>query len=214
MGLFQKKFTNTSSTAPLYTIGGQSTILIVALGNPGKDYEATRHNAGFICADSFVKAHDELSDWVTKKDMSCQISTGTMGPTRVLIIKPTTFMNESGRAVQAVQSFYKVGNAQTVVIHDELDIDFGQIRTRMGGGAAGHNGIKSMISHCGDDFGRIRIGINNEHKPGLDSSDFVLKAFSSDEKKHLPAMTREVEGIVVEIIYSGKVHPETRNFIV
>lgn len=214
MGLFQKKFTNTSSTAPLYTIGGQSTILIVALGNPGKEYESTRHNAGFMSADALVKMHGELSDWVTKKDLSCLLSSGTMGATRVIIIKPTTFMNESGQAVQAVQSFYKIANAQTIVVHDELDIVYGQIRTRMGGGAAGHNGIKSIISHCGEDFGRIRIGINNEHKPELDTSDFVLKPFSNDEKKHLSAMAREVEGITMEIIYSGKVHPETRNFIV
>ena len=214
MGLFQKKFTNTSSTAPLYTIGGQSTMLVVALGNPGKEYATTRHNAGFICADAFVKAHDELSDWVTKKDLSCQISSGTMGPTRVIIVKPTTFMNESGRAVRAVQSFFKVGNAQTAVIHDELDLDFGQLRTRMGGGAAGHNGIKSIISHCGDDFGRIRIGINNEHKPESDTSDFVLKPFSREEAKQLPAMTREVEGLIVEILYSGKIQPETRSFII
>lgn len=214
MGLFQKKFTNTSSTAPLYTIGGQSTMLIVALGNPGKEYETTRHNAGFICADAFVKAHDELSDWVTKKDLSCQLSNGTMGSTRVIIIKPSTFMNESGRAVRTVQAFYKVANTQTVVIHDELDIEFGQLRTRMGGGAAGHNGIKSIISHCGDDFGRVRIGINNQHKPKSGTSDFVLKPFSNEEREQLPAMTREVEGLIVEIIYSGKVQPETRSFIV
>ena len=84
----------------------------------------------------------------------------------------------------------------------------------MGGGAAGHNGIKSIISHCGNDFGRIRIGINNEHKPKSDTSDFVLKPFSSEEAKQLPAMKREVEGLIVEILYSGKIQPETRSFII
>lgn len=214
MALFQKKTTNTSSTAPLYTIGGQSTMLIVGLGNPGKEYIKTRHNAGFISVDAFVKAHDELSEWVIKKDLFCQISTGIMGATRVIVIKPTTFMNESGRAVQAVQSFYKIPPIQTVVLHDELDINFGQIRTRNGGGAAGHNGIKSIISHCGDDFGRIRIGINNQHKPTHDTSDFVLKPFNDTEQSHIAALTREIESILIEIIYRGNVQPETRSFII
>jgi peptidyl-tRNA hydrolase, PTH1 family len=213
MGLFQKKYTDTSSHAPLYTIGGQSTLLIVGLGNPGKEYDNTRHNAGCIAVNAFVEAHDELGGWVTKKDLSCQITNGTFGPMRVIIIKPTTFMNESGRAVQAVQAFYKVAPNKTVVVHDELDIVFGQIRTRMGGGAAGHNGIKSIISHTGDDFGRVRIGINNAHKPLAETSDFVLKSFNNEELAQLSALTREVETILVETIYRGNIIAETRNFI-
>ena len=214
MGLFQKEFTNTSSTAPLYTIGGQSTILIVGLGNPGKEYDDTRHNIGFACVNAFVKAHDELGSWITKKDLSCTVASGTFGPMRVIIIKPTTFMNESGRAVQAVQSFYKIPSIQTMVVHDELDIEFGQIRTRMGGGAAGHNGIKSIIDSCSEDFGRVRVGINNEHKLHADSKDFVLKTFGSEEQQHMPALTREVESILVETIYRGNLLAETRSFIV
>lgn len=214
MALFQKKFTNTSSTAPLYTIGGQSTLLIVGLGNPGKEYEYTRHNAGFICVDAFVQAHNEFGEWVNKKDLSCLLTSGVFGPTRVIVIKPTSFMNESGRAVQAVQAFYKIASTQTIVVHDELDIDFGQIRTRMGGGSAGHNGIKSIATHTGEDFGRIRIGINNEHKATQDSSDFVLKSFNAEEKSQLSALTREAESMMIEIIYRGNVLPETRSFIV
>ena len=123
-------------------------------------------------------------------------------------------MNESGRAVQAIQSFYKIAPAQTIVVHDELDIEFGQIRKRTGGGAAGHNGIKSIIDNCTDDFGRVRIGINNEHKMHADAKDFVLKPFSSDEQDHLSALTREAESILVETIYRGTILAETRTFIV
>lgn len=214
MGLFQRKITNTSSHAPLYTIGGQSTILIVGLGNPGEEYKKTRHNVGFMCVDAFVNAHDELDNWVKKKDLWCEIAIGTLGPVRVIVIKPTTYMNESGRAVQAVASFYKVAPSQTVVIHDELDIDFGQIRTRIGGGSAGNNGIKSITSHISEEYGRVRVGILNEHKPFTDSSDFVLKPFSKEEQSYLPSLTRETESILVETIYRGQLIPETRNFII
>jgi peptidyl-tRNA hydrolase, PTH1 family len=214
MGLFQKKLTNTSTAAPLYTLGGQSLLLIVGLGNPGEKYAPTRHNVGYMAVDSFVSAHDEINNWIHKKDLQCDIAIGTLGPSKLLIIKPTTFMNESGRAVHAVQMFYKVHSKQTIVIHDELDIDFGQIRTRIGGGAAGHNGIKSIINHCGDEFGRVRVGINNEHKPLNDTSDFVLKPFSKEEQGNISAMNREIESILVECIYRGNLEAETRNYII
>jgi len=103
MGLFQKKIHSDVKHAPLYTIGGQQTLLIVGLGNPGDSYAGTRHNAGFDCLNAFVAGHDEFGKWVTKKDLSCDIVSGIFGGTRVIVIKPTTFMNDSGRAVQAVQ---------------------------------------------------------------------------------------------------------------
>lgn len=214
MGLFSKKPIQSSSTAPLYTIGGQSTILVVALGNPGKEYDGTRHNIGFDCADFFVQNNQDLGNWVVKKDLHCHLTSSTMGSTRVIVIKPSTFMNDSGRAVQAAQHFYKVGNAQTIVIHDELDIPFGQIRTRQGGGAAGHNGLKSIISHCGEDFGRLRIGINSEHRTKTEEKDFVLKTFSKAEQEKLPALKTEVNSILTEYIFGGRLNAETRSFLI
>lgn len=213
MGLFSKKPIQSSSTAPLYTIGGQKTVLLVGLGNPGKGYDGTRHNIGFACVDSFVALNTEFGGWVTKKDLKCQLASAVMASTRVICIKPTTFMNLSGEAVQAVQSFYKIGAKQIAVLHDELDIEFGQIRVRMGGGSAGHNGLKSVIQHTGADFGRVRIGINNDQRTKNDEKDFVLKPFNKTEQEQLKNLDREIVGILTEFVVSGAFFPETRNFL-
>lgn len=122
-----------------------------------------------------------------------------VGQTRVILIKPTTFMNESGRAVQKVQQFYKIPNADTLVVFDELDVEFGTIRTRIGGGSAGHNGIKSLIQHLGEDFGRIRVGIGPKKPAQIDSADFVLQDFSKKEQELVPKILREVSTIIDEV---------------
>ena len=214
MGLFAKKPVETSAHAPLYTLSNQFTVLFVGLGNVGKEYDSTRHNIGFAVLDAFIESHGEFDKWVQKKDLKCLMTTGTLGSTRVIAIKPTTFMTERGQAVTAVQQFYKIANDKTIVVHDELDIDFGQIRTRIGGGSAGNNGIKSIISHCGEDFGRVRIGILNEHRGNQEASDFVLKPFSKEEKGHLPALLREADSMLTEALYGTSLSTETRSFIV
>lgn len=214
MGLFSKKPTQTSSHAPLYTIGGQKTVLLVGLGNPDKEYDGTRHNVGFACIDAFVAAHSEFSPWVVKKDLKCTLTSATLGATRVLAIKPSTYMNLSGEAVQATLSFYRLDVGNVVVVHDELDIDFGQIRTRIGGGTAGHNGLKSIVQHCGEDFGRVRIGINNQNRIKNDEKDFVLKPFSKLEQEQLGNLTRETSAILTEYVFGGQLATETRSFIV
>ena len=187
--------------------------LVVGLGNPGKEYVGTRHNIGFACVDSFVALNTEFGGWVTKKDLKCQLASAVMASTRVICIKPTTFMNLSGEAVQAVQSFYKIGAKQIAVLHDELDIEFGQIRVRMGGGSAGHNGLKSVIQHIGADFGRVRIGINNDQRTKNDEKNFVLKPFNKTEQEQLKNLDREIVGILTEFVVSGAFFPETRNFL-
>ncbi len=211
MALFQKK-PQTSNSAPLYTLGLQKTILIVGLGNPGKKYDGTRHNLGFACVNAFADKH-EFPAWTVKKDLKSLVTSHNLGDTRVILAKPNTFMNNSGEAVQAVQQFYKIPNKQIVIVYDELDLPYGQIRTREGGSSAGHNGIKSLLQHVEGDIQRIRIGIKNE-VPKTDSAAFVLKKFSKDETKHLPTLLKEVESILVEYVYSGQLAPETRKFIV
>lgn len=209
MALFQKK-PQTISSAPLYTVGLNKTILIAGLGNPDKKYSETRHNLGFMCVDAFVKRHD-FPAWTEKKDMRSYITWQNFGDVRVIIIKPTTYMNQSGEALQAVMRFYKIPNRQVAVVHDELDIPFGQIRTRLGGSSAGHNGIKSILQHVEGDVNRVRIGIG---KP-IDnaSADFVLQKLTSQEQKELPGLLKEVESILVEYIYRGDLISETRTFI-
>lgn len=214
MGLFTKKPIQTSNSAPLYTLGNQKTILLVGLGNPGKEYDGTRHNIGFDCLDYFVEQQSDFNGWVVKKDLKCQLAMATLGSTRVIAIKPTTFMNESGQAIRAVQDFYKVPASQTVVVHDELDIPFGQIRSRQGGGTAGHNGLKSIIAHCGEQFGRVRIGINSEHRTKNDEANFVLKAFSKEEQGSLQPLRKEVSTLLSEYTFGGQLPTETRSFLI
>ncbi|MEJ0073813.1 MAG: aminoacyl-tRNA hydrolase [Candidatus Saccharibacteria bacterium] len=157
MALFQKR-PQVSNPVQFTTVGLNKSLLIVGLGNPGEEYADTRHNVGFMCLDDFARKND-FQAWTHKKDLKCELTQQTLGDTRVILIKPQTFMNLSGEAVQAVQHFYKLHNGQTVVVHDELDVNFGQIRMRIGGSAAGNNGIKSVSQHIGEDYGRVRIGI-------------------------------------------------------
>lgn len=204
----------TSDPVNYYTVGLNKTTLLVGLGNPGKEYTGTRHNVGWLCLDEFVAKTDELSEWVQKKDLKCLLSTGRIGDTRVIAIKPSTFMNLSGEAVQAVISFYKIDPSRMAVIHDELDIDFGQIRLRVGGTSAGHNGIKSITDHIGEDYGRIRVGIGPKKPARLKSEDFVLQKFSETEQEQLPNLTKEVLSILSEYLYGAQFPHDTRNFLV
>lgn len=210
MALLQKK-PITESITPLYTLSATKTILVIGLGNPEDEYSGTRHNIGFAAIDSFAKAND-FEPWVHKKDLKCHLAQKNLGATRVFLAKPTTYMNNSGEAAQAICNFYKLGPDQVIAIYDELDIPFGQIRTRLGGSAAGHNGVKSLIQHLGEEFNRIRIGIGPKTPEQMDSADFVLAKFSSEEQGKLTDLTRETTAILTETIYGGQLHPETRSF--
>jgi PTH1 family peptidyl-tRNA hydrolase len=211
MALFQKK-PQVSNSAPLYTVGLNKSLLIVGLGNIGKEYELTRHNIGFLCADHLVNTLD-LPDFIQKKNHSCYESSGKTGDKRIIVIKPTTYMNLSGQAVRETMNFYKITTEDVLVLHDDLDITFGEIRTKTGGGSAGHNGIKSLIKEIGQDFKRIRVGIKNPELEKLDSADFVLQKFLKEEQEKLNYMQKEVTALVTESIYDGKIENETRKFI-
>jgi PTH1 family peptidyl-tRNA hydrolase len=197
MGLFDRKKTSFDSVSPLYTVGNSNTLLVIGLGNIGDEYSNNRHNIGFMTLDQYQKSHD-FSGWVLKKDLSCELSTGQIGSTRVLLAKPTTFMNNSGEAVQKLQKFYRIYNQETVVVHDELDVEFGTIRTRTGGGSAGHNGIKSISGLLGEDYGRVRIGIGPKTHEKMDSADFVLQDFSKEQQELLPKIIREACSLIDE----------------
>lgn len=210
MSLFQKR-PDASSHLPVYSLGLTKTLMIVGLGNPGKQYDGTRHNIGFAAIDELAQRQD-FDPWIGKKDLKCQITINTIGDSRVILIKPITFMNLSGEAVQAAAHFYKIPLGQILVIHDELDIPFGQIRTRNGGSAAGHNGVKSVIQHMGEDFGRLRIGI--QAKNPIEATDYVLAKFAKAEQAELPALLKESTAILTEYIHGGALLQETRNFLI
>lgn len=202
-----------SNPVNFMTVGLNKTLLIVGLGNIGSEYARTRHNIGFECADDFVKACD-LGGWTNKKDLKCLMADGRLGESRVVVIKPTTLMNLSGEAVRAVAQFYKIPTGNIVVVHDELDVEFGQIRSRIGGGSAGHNGIKSVTNILGDEnYGRLRVGIGPKKPAQMDSADFVLQVFSKTQQKDLPALLKESTAMLTEFVYGGQLNSETRSFL-
>lgn len=213
MALFQRR-PETGHAIQYYTLGQNKTLLIVGLGNPGKEYDGTRHNIGFAALDAFAEA-SSFDPWVNKKDLKCEMATARLGDTHVIAIKPTTFMNLSGEAVQAVAHFYKIPADRIVAVYDEIDIEFGQIRLRKGGSSAGHNGVKSLIQHLGEDFGRVRIGIGPKEPEQMDGADFVLARFSREQQAQLKNLTRETTAILSEYCYGdGQLPTETRSFLV
>jgi len=197
MGLFDRKKTTFDSVAPLYTVGNSKTLLVIGLGNPGPEYVNNRHNIGFMVLDKYQTSHD-FSGWVYKKDLGCELAIGQIGSTRVILAKPTTFMNNSGDAAQRLQKFYRIYNQGMVIVHDELDVAYGTLRTRIGGGSAGHNGIKSLSTQLGEDYGRIRIGIGPKTPEQIDSADFVLQDFSTKELELLPKIINEACSLIDE----------------
>ncbi len=158
--------------------------LIVGLGNVGKEFEGTRHNSGFMAVDAYAKENG-FPAWQEKAKFKALLSEDFVAGQKVVLAKPTTLYNLSGESVRALKDFYKLSNKDIIVIHDELDLPFGTVKEKQGGGSAGSNGLKSIISHIGEDFKRIRIGIKNDLLEKMDAADFVLSKFSSTEKKQL-----------------------------
>jgi len=169
--------------------------LIVGLGNPSKKFEKTRHNAGFQAVDFLVGEKDKFN---RSKKLNAEI----LKQGENIFAKPQTFMNRSGQAVRSLVDYYKIKPENVIVIYDELDLPFGEIRIRESGSSAGHNGIKSIIEHLGtDEFYRIRIGIANEKKDKIPADKFVLKKFSRGELKELEKkILPEVEEKIDELI--------------
>ncbi|MDV9188623.1 aminoacyl-tRNA hydrolase [Streptomyces sp. SR27] len=161
--------------------------LIVGLGNPGPEYAANRHNIGFMTVD--LLAERMRGSFKRAQKAQAQVVEGRMGPPgpasrRVILAKPMSYMNLSGGPVTALRDFYKVPTANIVAIHDELDIDYGVLRLKIGGGDNGHNGLKSMTKSMGPEYHRVRCGIGRP--PGrMQVADFVLKDFSATERKDL-----------------------------
>ncbi|HET9030340.1 MAG TPA: aminoacyl-tRNA hydrolase [Candidatus Aquilonibacter sp.] len=152
--------------------------LVVGLGNPGKEYERTRHNAGFMVVDEVARRMG-VASW-KKKDSAEQAYDSTR---RVVLVKPTSFMNLSGTPVRLISSWYRTPPESVLVIVDEMDLPFGALRMRPFGGHGGHNGLRSIIATVGDRFPRLRFGVG---RPKFDTIDHVLSPFTSDESRKLP----------------------------
>jgi PTH1 family peptidyl-tRNA hydrolase len=162
--------------------------LIVGLGNPGPEYDQTRHNVGFRCVDALVQAHGITFD--QKKRSKARTADGLIAGKRVLIAKPQTFMNLSGTSVQGLAAFYQIAPKNIIVILDDLDISLGTLRIRPKGGSAGHKGLSDIIQRLGtQDFPRIRFGIGRPPSR-MDPAAYVLRRFDQDE---LPVIGSAVE---------------------
>ncbi|MGW5282530.1 aminoacyl-tRNA hydrolase [Streptomyces collinus] len=179
--------------------------LIVGLGNPGPEYAMNRHNVGFMVVDLLAERIGGKFKRAGKAQ--AQVLEGRMGPVgpagrRVVLAKPMSFMNLSGGPVNALRDFYKVPVANVVAVHDELDIDYGTLRLKLGGGDNGHNGLKSMTKAMGAEYHRVRFGIGRP--PGrMQVADFVLKDFSSAERKELDYCVDRAADAVESLVSEG-----------
>ncbi len=184
----------------LTTGGARRTKLIIGLGNIGDDYADTRHNIGFTSLDFFKDKH-ELANFKNRSQVLADVSEGSFGPHKLILAKPTTLMNLSGKAAFALMEYYKVTSQDVLVVHDELDVPFGSLRGRFGGGHAGHNGVLSVANAIGQDFYRLRLGIGSEHPQRVnDTSTFVLTAFTKAEQKKLPALMEATSKLIEDFI--------------
>lgn len=153
--------------------------IIIGLGNPGRKYEHTRHNAGFLAVDELARS---LRFDLAQEKYHALVGRGRIRDQDVLIAKPQTFMNESGRAVGAILRYTYAKSADLLVVHDDLDLPLGAVRVKAGGGHGGHNGLRSIIEHIGTpDFPRVRVGVGRPES-GRDAADYVLSPFRPDER--------------------------------
>lgn len=171
--------------------------LIVGLGNPGKQYEKTRHNLGWLVLDKLAGKNK----WQENKKGKAFYSDVEIGGEEVELMKPTTFMNNSGLAVAYIKKKHNLKFADLIVIHDDKDLEFGRVKTATDSGSAGHNGVKSLIDALGTQkFTRIRVGVKNELLEKMSTDKFVLSKFNKEELKQLDVILKEVIGIIKENI--------------
>ena len=193
--LFKKIESSSSAKNPI-------THIVVGLGNVGKEYENTRHNAGFIAVDALAEKYGARIDRVKFHAMTTEVNIGSK---RVLLMKPTTYMNNSGVAIGEAATFYKIPAENVIVLHDEISFDVGVMRIRRKGSAGGHNGLKSIIAHLATDaFPRVKIGVGKKPSPDYDLVDFVLGRFSESDLTALKAENKEIIASV-ELMLEGKI---------
>ncbi|MTI43622.1 peptidyl-tRNA hydrolase [Roseibium hamelinense] len=163
--------------------------LIVGLGNPGAKYERNRHNIGFLAVDEIHRQSSSFAPWRAR--FQGQVSEGLLGSEKVLLLKPSTFMNESGRAVGEAIRFYKLQPDDVVVIYDELDLPPAKFRMKKGGGHGGHNGLRSITAHIGENYRRLRLGIGHPGEKRL-VSNYVLGDFAKADREWLEPLLDEI----------------------
>lgn len=186
--------------------------LIIGLGNPGEKYANTRHNLGFMAVDKLASSVQGVaSSWKYQEKFKSEICSLTLTPYPLTLVKPQTYMNNSGIAVKALVDYFKVSLEDVIIVYDELDLPLGKIKVRMGGSGAGHHGIESIMNYLGDDkFIRVRLGIGNtktqlaEHKgEHINVDHFVTEEFKSDEKSKVKHMLKQAEAALDILLKKG-----------
>jgi peptidyl-tRNA hydrolase, PTH1 family len=180
--------------------------LIVGLGNPGAQHSGHRHNVGFMAAGAIARRHGFSP---ARERFHGLAAEGTLAGDKALILWPQTYMNDSGRAVQAAMQFYKAELNDLTVLYDEIDLEFGKVRVKKGGGAAGHNGIRSIDAHVGPDFWRVRIGVGH---PGVKElvKHYVLHDFDAEEKPEVETMVGAIADNFALLFERGHEHFMTK----
>ena len=174
--------------------------IVVGLGNPGKKYERTRHNAGFMAIDELVSV---IRIDLTQEKCHAVLGKGTIGAEKIVLAKPQTYMNDSGRSVAALLKDSYASTADLIVLHDELDLAAGVVRVKIGGGHGGHNGLRSIIEYLGTpDFIRVRIGIGRP-LAGMDTADYVLSPFFAEEREAAAKAAATAAEAVTVIVAQG-----------
>ena len=191
------------------TPSGPPEYIIVGLGNPGRQYELTRHNAGFLFADLLA---DKLSANINKIQFKSVTATVELGGKKCLLMKPQTFMNNSGEAVKQAATFYKIPPEKIIVVFDDVSLPCGKLRIRRKGSAGGHNGIKSIIYHLNsDNFPRIKLGVGEKPHPDYELADWVLSNFKKDELPLLREAAEKACG-AAELMVNGNTDKAMSNF--
>lgn len=196
MAIIVKKPAISPEMTPLYTSSLEKIKLFAGLGNPDKKYAGNRHNIGFMCLDRLAEMYE--TTWQNKKDFKSHFGQLDLGGSRLLLIKPQTYVNLSGTAVEAVVRFYKLQPTDVYVIYDEIRLPFGTIEICESEGNFGHNGLKSIQSCLGGNLRLIRVGIGPKKPAEIALTDFVLADFRPEESKLLPKVTKEVCSLIGE----------------
>lgn len=184
--------------------------LIVAQGNPGAQYTTTRHNAGWIALDAV--AHNHGASFASKPKFFADIAEVTANDEKMLLVKPTTFYNETGRAVRALLDFYKLSSKDVLVLHDDVALPFGVVRIRQEGSDGGNKGIQSISAHIGERYTRLRIGVANANTANIPTADFVLSKFLATEQQALQEhILPTILTCVHTFIRDGQLKPTSHN---
>ena len=197
-----KKIEKKSNTGPV-------SFIIAGLGNPGREYEGTRHNVGFVAIDHIASS---LGVRIDRAKFHALATEAEIGGVRALLMKPETFMNNSGVAIAEASAFYKIPPEKILVLHDEISFEPGLLRIRRRGSAGGHNGLKSIIAHLGsEDFPRIKIGVGKKPSPEYDLADWVLGRFSEADTAEIFRRSHDIKE-AAELIASGRIDDAMSRF--